>query len=163
MGEAAAARSLIASGCDVIAQHCDSINPQIEAQKAHVWGIGYNSDMSGEAPAAVIVSVLWNWGTYYTALTRSVLDGSFTAEPYFGSLAEGMVTLSPLSPQLAAVGTMEEIAAERERIIRGGFDVFEGALETNDGRIIGEAGKRLSSDEIRNGIDWYYRNVIEIK
>ncbi|MCL1890389.1 MAG: BMP family ABC transporter substrate-binding protein, partial [Desulfovibrionaceae bacterium] len=73
--EALAARSLIAAGCDVIAQHCDTPAPQIEAQRAGVWGIGYNSDMKADAPKAVIASVVWNWGTYYTRLIKSVIDG----------------------------------------------------------------------------------------
>ncbi|GHV25471.1 BMP family ABC transporter substrate-binding protein [Spirochaetia bacterium] len=162
MGERDAALSLIAAGCDVIAQHCDTPNPQIEAAEAGVWGIGYNTDMVVDAPEAVITSVLWNWGVYYTALARSLLDGSFSAEPYLGSLSDGFVDMSPLSAA-AAPGTGEIIAEERQRLTTGAFDVFEGELETNDisGRRIGEAGKRLDDNEILSGINWYYRNVVE--
>ncbi|MDR1374043.1 MAG: BMP family ABC transporter substrate-binding protein [Treponema sp.] len=159
-GEAGAARELLALGCDVIAQHCDTPNPQVEAEKAHKWSIGYNSDMSREAPGAVIGSVVWNWGTYYTYLVQSVIDGSFTTVPYFGGLREGMVDLTPLSA-FAAPGTTEAIAAARARIESGAFNVFDGALETNDGRIIGEPGTTLPDADITGGIDWYYRNVRE--
>ncbi|GHV84118.1 BMP family ABC transporter substrate-binding protein [Spirochaetia bacterium] len=162
MEEMNAARSLIAAGCDVIAQHCDTSNPQVEAAASRVWGIGYNTDMGLDAPEAVITSVLWNWGIYYTALVRSLLDGSFSAEPYLGGLSDGMVDISPLSA-IAAPGTEEIIMAERERMVTGIFDVFEGVLETNDipRRRIGEAGKRLADSEILGGINWYYRTVVE--
>ncbi|GHV69124.1 BMP family ABC transporter substrate-binding protein [Spirochaetia bacterium] len=160
MGEMNAAQSLIAAGCDVIAQHCDTPNPQIEAAASGVWGIGYNTDMSVDAPGAVITSVLWNWGVYYTALVRSVLDGSFSAGPYLGSISDGMVDISPLSA-IAAPDTEGIIAEERRRLTAGTFDVFEGVLETNDGRRIGEAGKHLTDSEILSGINWYYKTVVE--
>ncbi|MDR2499930.1 MAG: BMP family ABC transporter substrate-binding protein [Treponema sp.] len=159
--ETLAADYLINLGCDVIAQHCNTAAPQEAAQRAGVWGIGYNTDMSRNAPGAVLTSVVLNWGVYYTRLARSVIDGTFTTAPYLGSLREGMVGITPLAPELAAPGTGERIAAERDRITGGSFDVFEGALETNDGRVIGEAGKRFPDRAILRDIHWYYRTVIE--
>jgi basic membrane protein A len=116
--------------------------------------------MSRKAPNAVITSVVWNWGEYYTYLVRSVIDGSFTTAPYFGDLREGIVDLTPLS-DFAAPGTAEAIAAARARIESGAFNVFDGEMETNDGRIIGEPGSTLPDDVITGGINWYYRNVRE--
>ena len=143
MGEAEAARALIAYGCDVIAQHCDSITPQLEAGKAGVWGVGYNTDMSVGAPDAVLTSVLWNWGVYYIALVQSVIDGSFTTEPWFGSLKDGVVDIAPLNQKISWSGeTILLLEEERRRIESGAFDVFD-----------------LSDYEIRNKINWYYQNV----
>jgi basic membrane protein A len=161
MGEADAARSLIAEGCDVVAQHCDSAAPQTEAEKAGLWGIGYNSDMSGEAAGAVLTSVIWRWGAYYTHIVQSIVDGSFTTAPYLGGIAEGMVDITPLAEGLAAPGTAEAVLAERKRIVDGGFRVFEGALYTNDGRLVNPGGAPLEDEEILTGINWYYRNVVE--
>ena len=163
MGEATAARSLISMGCDVIAQHCDTANPQIEAERAGVWGIGYNTDMSFDAPGAVLTSVQWHWGAYYISLIQSLINGSFTTTPWYGSLKDGIVALSPLSGitnwEPETIRLLEE---ERQRIESGAFDVFSGILETNDGRLMGKAGENFSDDEIRNGINWYYRTVIEL-
>lgn len=61
-GEAAAADALIALGCDVIGQHCDTSNPMTAAEEAGVFGIGYNSDMSKDAPKAVLTSAMWKLG-----------------------------------------------------------------------------------------------------
>jgi basic membrane protein A len=143
MGEAEAAHILISSGCDVIAQHCDSITPQIEAGKAGVWGVGYNSDMSLEVPDAVLTSVLWNWGAYYTVLVQSVIDGSFTTAPWFGSLKDGVVDIAPLNEKINwSKETIQLLDEERGRIESGAFNVFD-----------------LSDDEIQNNIHWYHQNV----
>jgi basic membrane protein A len=161
MGETDAARLLIARGCDVIAMHCNTAHPLVAAEKAGVWGIGYNSDMSAAAPGAVLTSVVWDWGVYYTHLVRSVIDGTFTTTPYLGGIGEGMVGLSPLAENLVAPGTAPAVEAGRRRIVEEGFNVFDGVLETNDGRTLGKEGTTLSDREITGGIHWYYRTVIE--
>jgi basic membrane protein A len=162
MGEAFASHALILDGCDVIAQHCDTPSPQMEAQKEKVWGIGYNTDMSVDAPAAVITSVLWHWGAYYTFLVQSVIDGSFRTTPWFGSLKDGVVDIAPLNKNVSLnEQTARIIEEEKRRIESGAFDVFGGVLETNKGKSVGREGENLSDDEIRNGMNWYYRSVVE--
>jgi len=161
--ERSAALSLAAAGCDVIAQHCDTAEPQIAAEQAGIWGIGSNIDMSSLAPKAVLTSALWNWGAYYTKLINSIIDGSFTTTPYFGGLADGLVDIAPLNKALVAPGTEEAVDAAKDRIINGGFNVFDGLIETNDGRTIGTSGGTLSDSEITGGINWYYRNIIVLE
>ncbi|GHV69121.1 BMP family ABC transporter substrate-binding protein [Spirochaetia bacterium] len=161
MGETMAANALIAAGCDVIVQDSDSPAPMLAARKAGVWGIGYNTDMSVEAPEAVITSVIYRWEVYYTLLVRSVIDGTFNTAPYLGSLVDGMVDITDLTAGLAVPGIAEKIAAERQRITSGAFNVFDGVMETNDGLFIGEEGKTLDDSEIFSNMHWYYRNVVE--
>jgi basic membrane protein A len=163
MGETDAARSLIAAGCDVITMHCNTAHPVIAAEKAGVWGIGYNSDMAAEAPGAVLTSVIFDWGVYYTWLVQSVIDGSFTTTPYFGGLSAGMVGLSPFNEALAAPGTAEAVEAGRRRIVEAGFGVFDGVMETNDGKTAGAEGTTLKDSEITGNMNWYYRTIIEEK
>jgi basic membrane protein A len=163
MGATEAANALIAAGCDVLTSHTNDASAQTAAQKAGVWAIGFNGDMSAAAPDAVITSVVINWGVYYRGLAQSLIDGTFTAAPYYGGLAEGMVDITPINASLAAPGTIEAVERERRRIIAEGFNVFDGVLETNDGRTVGTAGATLSDDAILGGINWYYRNVAEIK
>jgi basic membrane protein A len=158
-GERRAAQRLIDEGCDVIAQHCDTAEPQIAAQEAGIWGIGTNVDMGVQAPDAVLTSAIWNWGAYYTFLIGSIIDGTFTTERYYGDLADGMIDITPLSA-FAAPGTEAAVAAARSRIVNDGFGVFEGVMETNDGRSVGTPGEVLSDSEIAGGINWYYRNII---
>ena len=159
-GESRAARELIAERCDVIAQHCNTPNPQIEAQRAGVWGIGFNSDMENDAPDATVVSVVWNWGVYYSYLVKSVINGTFTTSPYMGDIKNGMVGITALNGRILTHGVSDAVNAAREKIASGQFGVFDGVMETNDGKSIGEPGKTLSDAEIA-GIDWYYRSIIQ--
>jgi basic membrane protein A len=163
VGEQHAALRLLAEGCDVIAQHCDTSVPQSEAEKVGAWGIGYNSDMRADAPNAVLTSVIWNWDVYYTYLIGGIIDGSFTTAPYFGGLAEGIVDITPLSDALSTPEIAKAVAEAREHLLNGEANVFDGVMETNDGQKIGLAGDTLSDDEITGGINWYYRNIIELE
>lgn len=158
--ETNAAKALIAEGCDVIGQHCDTPNPQTEAEAAGVWGVGYNSDMQKDAPGATLTSVIWNWGKYYTEATKKVIDGTWTAENYFGGMKEGLVDIAPLNEDLIAPGTQEKVNEAKQRIIEDGFNVFDGVLETNDGKTVGEEGKTLDDATITGGINWYYKNIV---
>lgn len=159
--ETNAAKALIAEGCDVIAQHCDTPNPQTEAESAGVYGIGYNSDMSKDAPKATLTSVIWNWGVYYTQAVQSVIDGTWTPTNYYGGMKEGLVDIAPLSSFVAA-GTKEKVEEARAKILDGSFNVFDGEIETNTGEIIGKANSTLDDATITGGINWYYKNV-EVK
>ena len=160
--ETNAAKALIAEGCDVIGQHCDTPNPQTEAEAAGVWGVGYNSDMEKDAPGATLTSVIWNWGKYYTESTKKVIDGTWTAENYFGGMKEGLVDIAPLNEDLVAPGTQEKVDEARKRIVEEGFNVFDGVLETNDGKTVGEDGKTLDDATITGGINWYYKNIVVV-
>jgi basic membrane protein A len=160
-GEIWAAQSLIKAGCDVIAQHCDTPSPQLAAAAAGVRGIGYNSDMRRDAPGTVLTSVVWHWGVYYTKLVRSVIDGTFTTRPYFGGMNDGVVNLSPLNDALVVPESQEALNKARERI-KGGWDVFTGVMPTNDGKQVGSPDRELSDNEIQNGMNWYYHNIIEM-
>jgi len=159
-GEAQAAQALVADGCDVITQHCDTPNPQLAAEEAGVYGVGYNSDMSKDAPAAVLCSVMWDWSAYYTWAVEQVVNGTWTGENYYGGMAEGLVMLSDLAdfndPEAAA-----KIEEAKAKMLDGSFNVFDGVIETNDGSTVGEEGKTLDDATIQGGIDWYYKNVVE--
>ena len=76
-GEKQAADALIAEGCDVIGQHCDTPNPQLAAEAAGVFGVGYNSDMSKDAPKAVLTSTVWDWSAYYTWAVENIINGTW--------------------------------------------------------------------------------------
>lgn len=160
-GEGQAAQALIAEGCDVIGQHCDTPNPQLAAEKAEVWGVGYNSDMSKDAPKAVLTSTMWDWGAYYTSAVQSVIDGTWTGENYFGGMKEGLVTYAPLA-DFVADGTAEKIKEAEDKILSGEWDVFDGVIECNDGTTVGTEGQPMSDADITGNIHWYFKNI-EVK
>ncbi len=156
--EKQAAQALIAEGCDVIGQHCDTANPQLAAEEAGVFGVGYNSDMSKDAPKAVLTSAVWNWDAYYTAAVSSVIDGTWTGDNYYGGIQEGLVDVAPLS-DLCADTTSEKIDEAKEKMLSGKWDVFYGVIETNDGSKIGTEGVSLPDADITGKMNWYYKNI----
>ena len=134
VNESAFAVELIESyGCGVISQHCDSAQPQIAAENAGVFGCGYNSDMTPDAPKAHLTAAIWNWNVYYrTAMEAAMNCGTadkfvqtMGTPAYYGGLAEGFVDVSPLSENCAE-GTAEAIEAVKAMIISGEWDVFSG-------------------------------------
>lgn len=157
--ETNAAKALLAEGCDVIAQHCDTPNPQLEAEKAGAFGVGYNSDMSKDAPKATLTSAVWNWSAYYTWAVENVINGTWTNENYFGGMEEELVDIAPLNESIVAEGTKEAIETARQSILDGSFNVFDGVIETNDGKTVGEEGKTLDDATITGGINWYFKTV----
>ena len=168
-GEGQAAQALIDDGCDVIAQHCDTNNPQIAARDAGVWGVGYNSDMTAEVGESVLTSVVWNWGAYYTAAVQNVIDGTWTpgvhVEDYFGSMADGLLSITALSSAVAE-GPQEDVA--KAAIEDGSFDVFTGTYTDAAGNTVGCDGVMECNDGTTLEVDGtnyaaitaYYKNVV---
>ena len=135
VNESAFAKELIDSyKCGVISQHCDSAQPQIAAQDAGVFGCGYNSDMTADAPNAHLTAAIWNWNVYYrTAIEAAMTCGDASnyvstlgSGAWYGGLKEGFVDVSPLNEATCAAGTQEAIDAVKELIISGEWDVFSG-------------------------------------
>ncbi|MDE6663454.1 MAG: BMP family ABC transporter substrate-binding protein, partial [Lachnospiraceae bacterium] len=161
-GEEAAARQLVAMGCDVLAQHCDTSYPQTVADENGVYGIGYNSDMSKEAPDACLCSVIWNWSAYYTSAVQSIIDGTWDGSNYFGGMTENLLGLTELA-DFCAEGTQEKVDEAKAKILSGEFGVFDGVIETNTGDTVGEEGKTLDDATITGGINWYFKTVTVVE
>ena len=180
VNESAFAVELIESySCGIIAQHCDSAQPQIAAENAGMFGCGYNSDMTPDAPGAHLTAAIWNWDVYYrTAMEAAMACGdasNFVAAmgtgAYYGGLAEGFVDVSPLSENCVA-GTQEIIDAVKAMIVSGEWDVFSGvklqiaadgtittveaALMDNAGNEIVAAGGASVEDGVITGTMNYY-------
>ena len=144
VNESAFAVELINSyGCGVISQHCDSAQPQIAAENAGVFGCGYNSDMTPDAPKAHLTAAIWNWNVYYRTAMEAAMNCGEAAKfvetmgssAYYGGLAEGFVDVSPLSENCAE-GTQKVIDEVKNLIISGEWDVFSGVkLQIADGTV----------------------------
>ncbi len=152
--ERQAAEVLITTyGCGVIAQHCDSAQPQIVANEQGVYGCGYNSDMSVEAPDAHLTAPVWNWDVFYQLAMETAMNESSASEfvsniggNYYGGLSEGMVDISPLTDNNAPEAA-EAIALARDLMVSGEWDVFSGTAL----RFSGEAGS-VTVEQVRMGL-----------
>lgn len=176
--ETAYAEALINMGCDVISQHCDTANPQIAAEKAGVFGCGYNSDMTKDAPKAHLTATIWNWDVYYTAAVQAVIDGKWVEfGNYYKGVKEGLCDVSPLSDNCVP-GTQEKIDAVKALYNDGSWDVFTGvklsfdennnviktdaALKDNTGKEIVPAGGASVEDSVITGSMNYFVEGVEL-
>ena len=156
--EKAAASTLLNMNCDVIAQHCDTTYPQLLAQQKNVYSIGYNSDMSKDAPDACLCSVIWNWSAYYTAAVQSVIDGTWDGSNYYGGMNENIVGITQLA-DFCKSGTQQKVDEAKKDIISGKLGIFDGVIETNTGTTVGESGQTLKDSDITGNINWYFKTV----
>ena len=160
--EKAAASTLLNMNCDVIAQHCDTTYPQLLAQQKNVYSIGYNSDMSKDAPDACLCSVIWNWSAYYTAAVQSVIDGTWDGSNYYGGMNENIVGITQLA-DFCKSGTQQKVDEAKNDIISGKLGIFDGVIETNTGPTVGESGKTLKDSDITGNINWYFKTVTVVQ
>ncbi|NBI08694.1 BMP family ABC transporter substrate-binding protein [Colidextribacter sp. OB.20] len=134
--EKQAAQALVdAYNCCVISQHCDSAQPQLVAAQNNIFGCGYNSDMTEQAPTAHITAAIWHWNVYYQTAIQAAMDCNGDASKfvenmggnaYYAGLAEGFVDASPVNEATAAPNTTAVMDAVRELIVSGEWDVFSG-------------------------------------
>jgi len=134
VNEKAYAEELISSfGCGIVSQHCDSAQPQIAAENAGVFGCGYNSDMTPDAPKAHLTAAIWNWNVYYGTAIKAAMECEKASDfvtkmgggAYYGGLKEGFVDVSPLSANCAPK-TAEIIDTVKAMMVNGEWDVFSG-------------------------------------
>ncbi len=155
--EREAAESLLDLKADVIAQHQDTTAPQVAAQDRGVFGVGYNTDMSLFAPKAELTSPIWNWGPYYVKIVKSVMDGTWKSESYWGGMSDGIVDLAPLGPMVPEE-VKKMVAEERGRIEKGEVPIFEGPLKDNKGIEKVARGVRMTDQELLK-YDWFVEGV----
>lgn len=155
--EKEAAESLLDTGADIIAQHQDSPSPQQSAEAKGAYSIGYNTDMSSFAPKAHLTAPVWNWAPFYIETAQAVHDGTWKSSFYWGGLKEGIVGLSPMASMVPedVKGLVEK---EKEAIIKGEINVFQGPIKDNKGNIKIEEGKVPTDKEILE-MNWLVEGV----
>lgn len=187
VNESAFATELITSyNCGIITQHCDSAQPQIAAQKANIFGCGYNSDMTADVPKAHLTAAIWHWDVYYATAMKAAMEcgtadkfvTQMGSSAYYGGLKENFVDVSKLSENCAP-NTDKAIAAVRKMIVDGEWDVFSGvklsiaadgtvtksdaALKDNKGNEIVAAGGASVADSVITGtMNYFVEGVIDV-
>jgi len=140
--EKSAAESLLAQGCDVITQHCDSAGPQLAAQDAGALAIGYNLDNSAVAPKSFLTAPVWHHEKYLIPTIEKIIAGEYVPESYYGSMKDGYIGLAPMT-SLVKDDTKAKVAEVQAKIEAGELPIFVGPIKDNAGNIVVEEGKTL--------------------
>ncbi len=156
--EREAAVALLDAGADMIAQHQDTTEPQKAAAERGLMSIGYDSDMRGFVGDSVLVSPVWNWGSYYVSTVKEILNGSWKTHQYWGGLKEGIVKLSDFSPRVPQA-VKDLVAAKQQEMLNGTWDVFYGPIKDQSGKEVVAAGGKLSDPDMLN-MGYFVEGVI---
>lgn len=122
--ESDAAKVLIQQGADIITQHTDSTAPLQVAQAEGILGFGQASDMHHFAPDSQMTAIIDDWGPYYVARVKAVLDGSWEMTDTWGGMDTGMVKMAPMTNM---PDSLAELANNlMSQIKHGELDIFPG-------------------------------------
>jgi basic membrane protein A len=156
--EKEAAVALLDEGCDVIAQHQDTTEPQKAAQEQGTVSIGYDSDMRQFVGDTVLTSPVWNWGPYYVRRIKAVMDGTWKTHQYWGGMKDGIVDLAPLSPQVP--DDVKALVEEwKQKILSGEWDVFSGPIQGQGGVLSVPYGVSMTDEEML-AMSWFVDGVV---
>jgi basic membrane protein A len=159
--EGEAAQTLINQGADVLSNHSGSpAVPQIAQANFKAKGvrvIGYQSDMRVYAPDAQLAAITLHWGGYYTQVARAVQGGTWTAQPVWGGMKDGMLDLSPIAADVPAK-TRALIAARRQAIVDGTLKPFAAPLTDNQGHL--RLAQGALDDASIGTMNWFVQGVV---
>ncbi len=157
--EKEAAESLLATGADVLGMHQDSSATGEAAKEAGAKWVGYNSDVrAADFPDTWLTSPVWNWGPHYVKLGKDVAAGICDNSPYYGNMADGMITLGTFGVDVDEE-TQALIAEKAAAIIDGSFAPFTGPIMDQDGTERIAEGVTATLGELL-GQDYFVEGVI---
>src|SRR5262249_1113606 len=97
------------------------------------------------------------WGSYYTARAKAVLDGTWTSTDTWGGLKDGMLSMAPFNPAIPS-----SVKAEAEKIIAdiksGALHPFQGPIKNQAGVEGVKAGETISDDKLL-ALNWFVEGV----
>ena len=164
--ERQAAQSLVGSGVDVLGDGVDDPTVGQVAQSNGLKWTGYDSDQNSFAPKAFLTATVYNWGPYYVKSVKAVMDGTWKSDFYYGSMADGMITMAPFG-QSVSDQAKAQIQSREAEIKAGTFNPFTGPITKQDGTIGLQAGQTLPVWDQANPstlskytLNWFVQGVI---
>jgi basic membrane protein A and related proteins len=156
--EADAAKVLIEQGADVILQHTDSTAPLAAAAEAgNVIGFGQASDMAEYTDGPRVSSIIDNWGPYYVARTKAVMDGTWETVNTWDGIGAGMVGIGAMTDKIPA-DVQKAAEALKASIASGEYHPFTGPLKKQDGSDWLADGE-VADDGTLAGMNFYVEGI----
>jgi simple sugar transport system substrate-binding protein len=156
--EKQAAETLIGQGADVLLQNTDSNATLNTAAEKKVFAFGWDSNMKKFGPGAHLGSVVAHWGVYYNSVIQQVLDGKWKNDPVWLGIPQKAVDLEDLNTGVIPAKAVQAVAAKRDELHAGKWDVFSGPIKDQSGAEKVPAGKTLTDPELQR-INWYVEGV----
>jgi basic membrane protein A and related proteins len=156
--EKKAAESLHSAGADVLGQNVDSPATGQFAESVGVPWVGYDSNGKKFAPKQWLTAAIYNWGPYYLKRTKAAMNGTWKTGFYYGTMKDGFMSLAPYGPKVSAK-TKALIAKKRAAIVSGKFNVFQGPLYDQAGKLRVPKGHKLTIKDLY-AMNWLVKGVV---
>ncbi len=130
--EERAARSLVASGADILMQHTYTPRPMQVAEELGVFAFGWSSEMREFGPNASLTSTIDHWGPYYIKRIRALIDGEWENSDVVNSMGSNTQIIGRLSdeiPNRVTLLALDTIA----RLRSGEIHAFSGPIRRQNG------------------------------
>jgi simple sugar transport system substrate-binding protein len=109
-------------------------------------------------PNAHLGSVVAHWGVYYNDVIQKVLDGKWKNDPVWLGIPQKAVDLEDLNTGAIPAKAVQAVAAKRDELHSGKWDVFSGPIKDQSGAEKVPTGKTLTDPELQR-INWYVEGV----
>ncbi len=131
-------------------------------EESRYFGIYY---LDGDQPRNLAMPLL-HWGKFYEKLIRAIMDGSWDydnstasnkAINYWWGMSSGVIDV--ICSRNLPIGTKRLIDLLKTTITNGEFNLFAGALYSQNGVVQSDPNRTLTPEEIVD-MDWLAENVI---
>lgn len=159
--EAAATNAVIDQGADVVTMLVDSPITVVQtAERRGAQSIGYHSSAVAEfAPNGWISGVNFDWGPFFARQANAVIDGTWKAENYIGSLSTGMANLAPWGKNVA--DTVKTTVNSKLMAFQSGelASPYTGPVYDQAGTLRIKEGE-VPPDYFVNTVDWFAQGIV---
>lgn len=155
--EGQAAEAMLEQGADVVATNL-STAVIIPAETKGAMSIGYQNDMSADAPKGHLTSMIFNWEKYLIPVTQKMAGGTWqSAGNTLVGIEYGIIDLSPFNAGVPQ-DLRDKIAAAKQAMIDGKLTPFDGPLYKQDGSLVIDKGAALTDDQLW-AMDYFVKGI----
>ena len=123
--------------------------PHLTFQDQGKWSVGFQIDVSDQAPDAVATSMVYKWEAYLIPTISAIIEGIWTPEEWgwWKGLETGILDVEPIAAWVPEAA-VADVNAAREAMIAGTLDPFQGPLYRQDGTLAVPEGEVLSDEHL---------------
>lgn len=144
--ERQAAEALIDRDADVLAMNLNTPAVPAVAKANDVGVIGYAVPRQDSIPDNWLSTFQFDWSIYLVSATEAIQGGTWKPEQFYGDLADGTITMSPVGDSVPADIVAKADEAQKQ-LKSGELAVFTGPLESNAGESVVADGEALDTPE----------------
>ena len=158
--ETQAAEALLEQGVDVLGSNLSTPGPHLAFQDQGKWSVGFQIDVSDQAPDAVATSMVYKWEAYLIPTISAIIAGTW--EPgewgWWEGIDTGLFDVDPIASWVPAAA-VADVDAARAAMVAGTLDPFQGPLHRQDGTLEVAEGEVLSDDGLW-GMTYFVQGAI---